>query len=314
MPKHYMLAIPFLLLVPSCAPEEVGATSAPAESPRAFVAAVEGGLAVLDPIDGHVIARTDSGVVDDVVVDRARRRIVSFEIDPNEEGGELWGRSFDLGLPALVGRSAGVVRLAATAPDVVVFEDANGSRWRLLDGPRSVFAPPPRSTWATGDSLFGLTFEPDAGWGIRRMPLEKPGSIELSPASPASRMVAVGTRLLAFDVVKGSLAIDGVDAGLAASAVVDACALSSHRFALLTAAPTRVVVGELDGILRTSSLEGEPRFDARYLSPSLVALSSTRLAVATTQRVVVVDVQAGHLVVDARFAPHGAHAPIAGPL
>lgn len=307
------LLVPFLLFVPSCAPEEVGASSAPAESPRSFVAAIDGGLAVLDAVDGRVLARAEGALVDDVVVDRARHRIVTFEIDPEEEGGELVGRSLDLGWPVTLGRSAGVVRLAATAPHVVVFEDADGPRWRLLDGRRSLFAPTPRSTWTTGDSLFGLTFEPEGTWAVRRLRLGEPGSIELAKAPEASRMVSLGDRVVALDVAKGSLSIDGEDTAIAAGAVVDACALSRERFAVLTAAPTRVVVG--DGrALRTLTIDGTPRFDARYLSPSLVAVSESRVLVATTERVLAVDVRGGTLIVDARFAPQGAHAPIAGPL
>lgn len=313
MPNPHTLLIPLLLFIPSCAPEEVGVATAPAESPRSFVAAIDGGLAVLDAVDGRVLARAEGGLLDDVVVDRARHRIVTFEIDPEEEGGELVGRSFELGWPVTLGRSAGVIRLAATAPHVVVFEDADGPRWRLLDGRRSLFAPPPRSTWTAGDSLFGLTFEPEGAWAVRRFRLDEPASIELASAPVASRMVSLGDRVVALDVVKGSLSIDGEDTAIVAGAVVDACALSRERFAVLTASPTRVVVGE-GGVVRSLTIDGAPRFDARYLSPSLVAVSEARVLVATTERVLAVDVRGANLVVDPRFAPHGARAPIAGPL
>jgi len=322
VPRICCLGFVFLLSCSESAAVDAAPEPAPVKLRRTFAAAVEGGLALLDVDDGHVVAKAPGGVVDDVVVDRARGRLITFEIEPDEEGGAIVGRPIDsINDRTLLGSSAGVLRFAVTDHHVLVFEDAYGPRWRALDGRTSVFAPTPRSAWARGKRLHALTWEPDGRWAERSVSIDGPdlGTIELGSAPPLSssspRMVSVDGRAVALDVASGKLSLDGVDTGLAAAAVVDACPLSEHAFALLASGPTRLVVGALGGPYASLAIEGQPRFDPRYLSRSIVPVSSSRVLVAVTDRVFAVHVRNGaspSLSIDEHFAAQGAHAPIDG--
>lgn len=297
-------------------------TDAPIRRRASFVAAMDGGVGLFDAVDGHVLSRADlDKEIDDLLLDAPRGRVVSFEVDPDEEGGELWARPLGaLAEGVLLGQSAGIVRFAAAAPHVVVFEDAYGPRWRALDGRRSVFAPPPRSTWTSAGRLHALTFEPEGRWSLRKVGLDgaELSAMELGKApslrSEAARVVAFGDRLVAFEVLAGKLSIDGVDSGVSATQVVDACVLSKTSYAVLLGGPTRLLVGSEAGARASLPLPGAPRVDHRYLSHALVPVHATRLLVGTTQRVVAVDLSGDTPALDPAFADQGAHAPIDGPL
>ena len=318
MPRTLPILLPAFLS--ACSPSESRHDALPEEREilelrpnGSFVAALDHGLARIDARSGRVLSRTAAGEIDDLLV--VGERVLTFEIEPREEGGALFARPLDLSSTFALGSSAGVVRLGALGPSIIVFEEADGARWREPDGPRSWWSPAPRSIFGSDTTLRALT-RADGAFAIRSLRVVKGQpvvDVEPAPAfrSEDPRVVPVGSALVPVEVVEKTLRVGDVDTGLPARDVVDVVSLGGS-LAVLTATPTRLVVGKPSGPFLSRELEGEPRYDPRRLSRSLVVVSPRRILVATTRRVVAVGVEVGSLVLDSGFAPHGAHAPIAG--
>ncbi|MBI2393456.1 MAG: hypothetical protein HYV09_27990 [Deltaproteobacteria bacterium] len=303
-----------------------------------FAAATADGVGIFDAATGRAIVRAPALPVDDLVLDPERGRLLTFELDADDEMGRVVARSFwtaagwGLGAPLQLAAVDGIARLLPVPSAVVAFEDAYGPRWHVLvDGrPRaSLPAPMPRAVWSSGDQVHALTQEPDASWTTRSARATESG-FHATTAAPvpglvheSARAVALAAGVVAIDVVGGALVLRLAErttpVPVAVAEIADARAISPTRAAILAGGPTRLIVVELgsSGSVSFASLRlDEPtRADPRFLSRALVAVGAARVLVATAVRVHAVDVGPElQLLRDASFRDDGARAPIDGPL
>lgn len=257
-------------------------------SARAIVVAstADGRLALVDAESGAVIDAASErarGVVRDLAFDRWSRRVLLFEADESEDGGEIAmhavGRAREgprFGERAHLAWVDGPARLEAAPSGAVVFEDGYGARWKVLwnDGRPSQGSPAPRpaSMWAvelpSGLALHALAY---GEGGLERWravvdaaKLEPPAGARLSAGSgtdpPTARLAAapaLGGEVLA-DLEEGRptlrLLREGetappiaLDAAPGTERIEHAIAIDGGRIvALLISGVARVVVVRLD--------------------------------------------------------------------
>lgn len=324
-----------------------------ARAPRLFVGAGRGGLAVVDADRGAVLQRLDALEVDDVVVDRARGQVLTFERpDMDPESGALVARRLQpdgvggwLAGPRTLRRLDGRARHLTITAGVIVFEESYGTRLRLLgdDGAATLGlpAPLPNAAWTDegGATASALVRDEEGAWALATIAAARGAvAIERAPLAPLSdpsaRAVRLGGAVILLDVVEGRLALRAPDAqgrsrarsgaGSAATidGLVDACALGARRVAVLTTTP-RLLALELgdDGAPRPLGdlAIGGARLPIAAAPPRrLLCVADDRLLVATEEAVLAFDLEGGptgaHLVRDGSFAAEGVRAPIDGPL
>jgi hypothetical protein len=311
-----------------------------------FVGATDRGLALVDVASGRLVARAAGGIVEDLVVDAPRRRVLAYEVDDlaQEAGGALVARDLELptglGAPRRLAFVDGRLRLGTARDGAVVFEDAYGPRWRFLSAAVAsvgLSSPMPSAAWTTrgGAGVQALTHEAEGGWAIRTVDVRAAGlsPIDVAPLPAlhheSARAVALDDgRVVALDVDAQALVVRPAGCpptrlAPTVQALAEARALPGGVVAVLATGPSRLVVFVLDdgGSVHgfgTLPLDEPLRSDAGLLSRGLLALGTSRLIVATSRRALAVDLaisgQSVLLVRDRAFDGQGVHAPIDGPV
>jgi hypothetical protein len=231
--------------------DEWGAPVTPGAAVRRFAAFTSTGeLAVVGVETAEVLAQAPAdpaSAVRDLDWDAAGGRLVLFESDEHEQGGEIAAHAVDvddasasLGTREHLAWVDGIARIAASSLGVLVFEDGFGPRWRVLwnDGNpgASVAAPRPASMWleaaADGFAVHALTYgvaASDVSLERRRtqlvpdsiVPIAAP-LLDVAAATdpPTARSIAapaIGAELLA-DVIDGTPALRVVHGALVGEA------------------------------------------------------------------------------------------------
>jgi hypothetical protein len=298
----------------------------------------------------------------DVVFDSSGGRALLFESDADEQAGEVAAYPLQAPAPASSGTWVlgarqhlgwvdGRARLLASTPGSILFEEAYGTRWRLLDGAPSpsLIAPRPASAWAVeGDvaEVHALLYGPSPAPGapatllLGSAPIAAPlGPLDLETTllgagsdPPTARAVpapALGGVVLA-DVIDGAATLrlwrDGHASEVEAltetgpvTRLEAAVPLHGGRtVALLASGPARLAVARLGqggAVLSEAALdlEGQVRVEDRFFSRDLAAAGDGRLLAATTAGVVAVDVSVGGGV-SIDVDPAFAGAQLRGPL
>ncbi|MEJ7735481.1 MAG: hypothetical protein WKG00_40630, partial [Polyangiaceae bacterium] len=142
----------------------------PRPTPPSFALAVtdDARLAVVDVAGGTTVTSVslpDGVVVRDLDFDGVSGRALVFESDADDQGGEVTAypileqagpaatSQWVFGPRQHIGWVDGRARLLAQPSAVLLFEEAYGTRWRLLDGApsTSLIAPRPASVWRAPD-------------------------------------------------------------------------------------------------------------------------------------------------------------------
>jgi hypothetical protein len=265
-----------------------------------------GDLAIIDAASGAILGSAPGGGLHgprDITLDPWGDRVVVFESDEDETGGEI--TTYPLHAPQIGPRAHlawvdGRVRLAAAPLGIVVFEESYGTRWKMFwrDGSptTSVAAPRPASAWidssSGGAAVQALTYGDGAAppaLDLRRMELQ-PGSLE-APAvialaasfgslPPTARMVrapALGGDLLVDRGSSGmTLVLVSSLGAVMGSTSVDILGPSSRVEAATTLEGGRVVV------VLTSN---EPRLVAVRLGDGFEVIGAAALDLGAPVRV-----------------------------
>jgi hypothetical protein len=197
----------------------------------------------------------------------------------------------------------------------------------------------PSSAWTLADGrVQALTWETDGGSALRTFGVAASGLVGLERAPAAAlhdesaRAVALADgRVVTLDVENDALVVRPA-AGpttrlpMRGGVLVDARALALDEgrvIAILVSRPSRVIAVRLDAAGSVTAMGALPidapvRDDPRLLSRSLLPFGARRLIVATTERVLAIEVAVEGATVrlarDEGFAGEGVHAPIDGPV
>lgn len=304
-------------------------------APVRFVAATDDGLALVEAAsdEGRIVARVATEAkVHDLVVDRAGRRVFTFETNDEGEGGHVIERSVDaLATPRIRAFVDGRARLAITTTPsasqmLVLFEQSYGARWRIASegGPplASLVAPMPSSAWSQGARIHAFGAEPDGRWTLRVVDATATGLVpvithhvagiehETARAEGDWVLDLVGSRVVVRSPFAATTSVD-------ADGIVDARRLRDDLVAIVTSGPARVsVLGGADASAVASLPLDAVHAEAGLPGRALVTLEEARFVVATTRSVtpVRVTVAADGLRLDPGPRIDGVHAPASGPL
>jgi len=298
-----------LLVVCACGGSDAhDDTSTPSPQPpvlsrelvRDFVAFdTEGDLAVVDSATGEVLSSSKGeGLVPrDIVFDRWKRRVVTFESSSEDDGGEIATRSLadvhTLGPRESIAPVDGDVRLLASPIGILVFEEGYGHRWRVIrnDGKfrPSIGVALPTSVLVDSSTNSLLALVHDDRFSIARARLDAPLEVDLKPIetslSDSARVlpraiVDVGPKLVRFDGSTQSLAKSDAP-------VVAALSLDGDSIAVILTEPASLHAcalspeGDLEGH-DIATLEGRVDGRDRMFTRALVRVGRHRVVVATT--------------------------------
>lgn len=288
-------------------------------SPLHVVAATPVGLARIDARTWNVLQSWGTRPVLDVAPDPHRREVVSFEVDPREEGG--WVVAHD----RVVGETArwfvdGDVRLLPTAVGLLSLERSYGERWRLLRASPAASWPAPRpSSLVLGDDgsvVFAVT---DGGAVLRAVALGPPlHALDDTPLSPALHPTAqLLDRDHALDVVDGALALRTLDRGRVRT---DRRHAVQARSILAARRDGARIVALVDGPLQLVLLAGDRAATLPLPGEPCGGAIECRALVVAPPHVVVGTRDALHLArmsadlrLDLEGSTTAAHGPVAGP-
>jgi hypothetical protein len=306
-------------------------------APVRFAAASRDGLAVIDAERGVVLASIDADVVDDLLLDRPRGRLLTFEHPARDaEDGALIARDLGhdgetptLSAPRTVRHLDGRARHLALDAGVIAFEDAYGARARLVDDAggttQGLAGPLPKAAWIEpgGARVTALLREADDGWWLATF-TPRAGALTTTrtpiapPRAETARALRLGDgRVVLLDVEGGGLTtrVAGGETTMAITAfshadegVVDACPLAIDRAVVLTSEGRLALIeiapsGRARGLAVVDAVElGLPsgaRIEPTASPPRrLLVLGAARVLVGTDDAVRAFDVAA---------TPTGAH-------
>jgi hypothetical protein len=306
----------------------------------------------------QILATARLGGERDLIYDPWQARAVVFEGGAGVSSGEIATYAIDGGPLRLHVKPRlhecwveGDVRLLSSPLGIVVFEQGDGERWKVLysdeESSASVAAPLPASAWITTSgwnfSIHALTYG-EAGQLIRRTadvqwkwigsPAASGLNVPSSTAPPNTRLLPAPARggAMLFDVtgsdvevrlVHGPYALPEAQVPLGASGlrIEDAIAIDGGAVVLLLmSGDSRVLAIETDAagaVTSTAavSLPGAVRVEPRFFSHDLAALGSRRALAATSAGVFSIRIHRGagrvHLSLDDDFDGASLRGPIA---